>query len=378
MLKIIKHIETFGLEKTVEKFKLKSKDYTHKVLIKYDQIASDMSLIEVQESRGLVLEKDTWDIMSMSFYKFFNSAETHAAKIDWSTALILQKLDGSLCTTYFDWILNKWCVCTTGTAEGEGEVNNKFGTTFADLFWNTVGGYDIFTEKLDKLGRKNTYMFELCTPYNIVVKPHSSSSATLLAVRNLKDLSELSREEVVKASIMLGVNVVKIFDINATNTGHVIKTLEGMPYTEEGYVVVDANFNRIKIKNPAYVAAHGLKNRTAEYRIVEIVKTNEIEEFGAVFPERKDEIFALKKSYDALREDLYKTWEILKGFLPKNITKAETKKYAMKVFEVSKQNSVEDYTGLFFSLKDGKIDTIDHYLMNLDNKRLYKALEIKM
>jgi len=94
MLKVIEHIKAHGLEKTLETFKLKSKEYPYKIVIKYDQIESDMSLTEVQESRGLVLEKGTWKIMSMSFRKFFNAAEGHAAKIDWSTAHILEKLDG--------------------------------------------------------------------------------------------------------------------------------------------------------------------------------------------------------------------------------------------------------------------------------------------
>jgi hypothetical protein len=33
--------------------------------------------------------------------------------------------------------VDKWFAGTTGTAEGEGEVNNKLGTT-NDLFWDTV------------------------------------------------------------------------------------------------------------------------------------------------------------------------------------------------------------------------------------------------
>jgi hypothetical protein len=36
MLQVIKYIKEYGLEKTLVDFKLKSKDYPHKVLIKYD------------------------------------------------------------------------------------------------------------------------------------------------------------------------------------------------------------------------------------------------------------------------------------------------------------------------------------------------------
>lgn len=372
MLKVVNYIKEHGLEKTLTDFKLKSKDYPHKVLIKYDQIESDISLTEVQESRGLVLEKDAWNIMSMSFMKFFNSAEGHAAKIDWDSALILEKLDGSLITLYFDWVLNKWCAATTGTAEAEGEVNNKFGTTFSDLFFKVLS--DTTNIDLNTLPKGYSYMFELCTPYNIVVKPHNTSSITLLAIKKLDDLTEIDYNTLRKISKLLGVQLVKSFDINAKNSGHVIKTLEGMPYTEEGYVIVDKNFNRIKIKNPAYVAVHHLKSKTAEYNIVEIIKANEIEEFAATFPDRRDEIFSLKESFDTLKSDLSSCWSELKGFLPRNITKEEQKKFAMKVFEYAKKYDLTLHTGLFFGLKDGKVKTVDAYLMNMDNKKLYTLL----
>jgi len=94
MLAIVRYIKEHGLEAALTEFKLKSRDYPNKVLIKYDQIASSMGIEEVQDSRGLILEKGTWKILCLSFRKFFNSAEGHAATIDWDTAHILEKLDG--------------------------------------------------------------------------------------------------------------------------------------------------------------------------------------------------------------------------------------------------------------------------------------------
>ena len=67
MLRVIDYIKTHGLEKTLADFKLKAKEYDNKVLIKYSQIDSNMGLAEVQDSRGLILEKGTWDIMCLTF-----------------------------------------------------------------------------------------------------------------------------------------------------------------------------------------------------------------------------------------------------------------------------------------------------------------------
>jgi hypothetical protein len=295
MLSVIRHIKEHGLEKTATDFKLKTREYDDKVLIKYNQIESDMSLSEVQDSRGLILEKGTWKILCLSFRKFFNSAEGSAAKIDWNTANILEKLDGSLIQVYWDWNKETWFAATSGTGEGEGEVNNKFGTTFHELFWGTVEDKYNFNDCL--LDKDHVYVFELTTPYNIVVKPHGESSASLLAVRNRITLREKGYDELGRVSESLGIPLVKSYDLNEGNVGALMRTFETMPWSEEGYVVVDGDFNRIKIKNPAYVAVHHLKSKTSEHAIMEVVKTNEIDEFISTFPDRKDEITRLYTNY---------------------------------------------------------------------------------
>ncbi len=374
MLAIQNYIAKHGIDKAISDFKLKTRDYENKILLKYDQLVSPtlMGLPEMQDCRGLILEKGTWEVMSLAFRKFFNSEEGNAAKIDWNTAHVLEKLDGTLIQVYWDWHKNTWFAGTTGTAEGEGEVNNKMGTTFNDLFWDTVHNKYAFNECL--LNKDLIYVFELTTPYNIVVKPHGESSATILTVRDRETLVELSWKDLEMVSVSLGIPLVKKYDLNATNVGVLLRTFEGMIWHDEGYVVVDANFNRIKIKNPAYVAVHHLKGKTAEHNILTIVKTNEIEEFAATFPERREELFKLKENYDLLVAKLNMVWDELKVRRPKNITKEEQKKYASAVFEVCKTHDVENFTGLYFGLAQYKIPSVEDFLFNYDDKLLYKIL----
>jgi hypothetical protein len=374
MLKIQKYIIENGFEKAVNEFQLKVREYDNKVLLKYDQLSAPtlMANIEVQECRGLILEKDTWNVMSLAFTKFFNADESNAHKVDWNTAHVLEKLDGTLIQVYWDWTNEEWYGGTTGTAEGEGEVNNKMGTTFNSLFWDTVTKqYALNPCMLDK---NHVYVFELTTPYNIVVKPHGESSATLLTVRNRVTLKELSWKDLYMVSESLRVPLVKKFDLNANNVGVLLRTFEGMPWSEEGYVVVDANFNRIKIKNPAYVAVHHLKGKTAEHNIITIVKSNEIEEFASTFPERKDELLRLKENYDKLTEKLNNVWFELSTRKPKDITREEKKRYAMDVFEVCGKYELKQFTGLYFGLVDGKVSSVEEFIVNYDDKLLYKML----
>ena len=374
MLTIQKYIIENGFEKAVNDFQLKVREYDNKVLMKYNQLAAPtlMANIEVQECRGLILEKNTWNVMSLAFTKFFNADESNAHKVDWNTAHVLEKLDGTLIQVYWDWVSNEWLAGTTGTAEGEGEVNNKMGTTFNSLFWDTVTKQYALNPCL--LDKNHVYVFELTTPYNIVVKPHGESSATLLTVRNRVTLKELSWKDLYMVSESLRVPLVKKFDLNANNVGVLLKTFENMPWSEEGYVVVDANFNRIKIKNPAYVAVHHLKGKTAEHNIITIVKSNEIEEFASTFPERRDELFRLKENYDKLTDRLNDVWSELIVRKPKDITKEEKKRYAMDVFEVCDKYDLKQFTGLYFGLVDGKVSSVEEFVVNYDDKLLYKML----
>lgn len=378
-LAIVKYIKENGLAKALTNFKLKSNICENKILLKYDMLESPMHFEEVRECRGLILERDTWKVMNCGFYKFFNAQEVHAAKIDWDTARIYEKVDGSNICLYFDWYKAKWVVSTTGSPEADGTVNNIDGTTFAELFWNTIlvqsRMFNKHQSDLNFLKKGTTYIFELCTPFNIVVKPHTTSSLTLLGVRNLETLEEGGYDELIELSKILDIPLVKSFDIKNTNVDLLVKTFVDIrdPFFE-GYVVCDANFNRIKIKTPTYISLHHLKSKSSPYEIMQVIKTNEIDEFLAYVPERTLEILNLKDKYNTLIEKISGVWNELKIYLPKDDSLEGKKDYAMKVFELSNKNGVGDFTGLFFSLKDKKIDSIKEFMINYDNKLLYKKI----
>ena len=220
-LAIVKYIKKYGLAKAIADFKLKTNVCENKILLKYDMLESPMVHEEVRECRGLILEQDTWKVMNCGFYKFFNAQEGYAAKIDWNTARIYEKVDGSCLMLSHDWNKDKWIPSTTGSPEAEGTVNNIEGTTFAELFWSTIFAqsnmFNKYKDDLNFLEKGNTYIFELTTPYNIVVKPHTTSSLTLLGVRNLETLLEGTYDELMELSKLLDIQLVKSFDFKNEN-----------------------------------------------------------------------------------------------------------------------------------------------------------------
>lgn len=373
MLKVVEHIKSFGLDETVKKFSLIQKGYPHKILLKYDQLGNSelFSNEEVKESRGLILERETWKPMSFAFKKFFNAQEANADKIDWNTAEVLFKNDGTMIQLYWDWVTSEWTVGTTGTANGEGMANNGF-ISFSDLFKRTVLSYN--SDFFNRLETHNCYVFELMTPDNVVVTPHQDYALSLLTVRDMTSLCEYKRGDVVSISERIGVPIVGMYSFTTKNIGQLLKTFENMPWTEEGYVVVDTNFKRVKVKNPAYVAAHHAVTGNSPYSILSVIKTNEVDEYLAVFQKKAKETNALKDAYDALIDRLSDLWVTLSEQKPKNITPNERKRYAEAVFKNCKQRGLDGYAHIFFSLVADDTKTIKGLVDEIDNKTLYKKL----
>ena len=308
------------------------RDYPTKVHLKYNTIEADFSRQEVREARGLVLEKGTWDVINYGFSKFFNLGEDNAAPIDWSTAKLMAKLDGTCIMAHYDYTTHKWCFSTTGTAEGEGNVENFHSGgvtgTFSDLFlaaWRATAkrafpDKEKFSAQADDLlGMINpwycgyTLCFELCTPYNIVVTPHGVSTVYLTGCRNLKTFEEISRVQLEELAKNIGVPAAPIIADIASDPEAIRLACASLPWQEEGYVAVDSEFRRVKAKGPAYVAVHFFKESTAFWRVLDIVRQgrDEVEEVMATFPARASEIAYLQEAYWKLVDDLKKSRAVM-------------------------------------------------------------------
>lgn len=87
------------------------------ICFKYSQIDSDFNEPLVRECRGIILEKDTWNVVAYPFNKFFNFGEEYADNIDWESAVVETKEDGSLIKIYF--YNDEWKIATNGTIDAE-------------------------------------------------------------------------------------------------------------------------------------------------------------------------------------------------------------------------------------------------------------------
>lgn len=276
---------------------VRHKTHPNLVLLKYSQIASDMSLRIVQECRGIILdEADDWRVVSRAYDKFFNYGEPNAAEIDWATAVVQEKVDGSLCTAYE--YAGAWHVATTGNPDAGGPVNDS-AYTFAELFWETLGLYEGEDWNAPPWESPDwCYLFELTTPHNRVIVNHLTAGLTLLGVRN-----RVSGDWVKTAATAMARVVPVVREFPLQSFADIEATFNGMdPLAQEGYVVVDAAGNRVKVKHPGYVAIHHMKDGVTPKSLLEVIQRGEVPEVTAHFPNLADAFNAIKAQYDTLAD----------------------------------------------------------------------------
>lgn len=328
--------------------------YPNLVLLKYDQLESPFGEEIVQECRGLILdEANDWSLVCYRFKKFFNYGEGHAAAIDWETARVEEKVDGSLLTTFhYD---GMWCVATSGSPSSAGQVGD-FPFTFSTLFWDTFRdlGYD--TSDMDT---NLCYSFELTSQYNRVVVRYTEPSLTLIGVHDPKSCTEL--DPVVHAPQF---KRVKTFSLSSFD--EIVASFPTIdPLSQEGYIVVDGKFNRVKMKNPAYVAIHHMKDGFGYKRITEIVRTSETSEFLTYFPEYAPQFNEVQDQYVALVKELETMYALVKDIV------------VQKDFALAVQAAKPRCPAAMFSLRSGKATSVKQYLREMSLDVLMTVLGLK-
>lgn len=285
--------------------------------LKYNQIESPMADPMVQQCRGMVVDVARKQVLAWPYNKFWNHGEHLADRLDWSTARVMEKLDGSLMILYFDRC--GWRVASSGhpTAGGSFGADTR---KFSDAFWQTWGAQDL---QLDDLDEQVTYMFELCDSPNRVVVRHDKPRLVLHGARDLDDGNEATRGDLEIIQWGIGCELVNEFPIG-TIDGCLAAAEALDPLKQEGFVVVDGAFNRVKIKSPRYVILHHLKGEATPRRAIELWQTGDTEELLNSFPEFRPVIEPVHAELDLIAAQCVKDFE-------ENMPRASRKEFALAV-----------------------------------------------
>lgn len=349
------------LDELASKYAIKSKRhprYPSLVHFKYDQLDSPFHEKIVRESRAIILdEKWGWSCVCRGFDKFANHGEGYAASIDWDTARVQEKVDGSLCLMY--WYANEWHVATTGTPDASGDVNG-FGVRFSDLFWSTYRKYDSMVwPSDDAVGY--TFMFELTSPMNRVVVRHTEPSLTLLGARHAEAGLEISASDAI-GLLDIACPIVSEFPLQTMDD--VVSSFATMsPLSQEGYVIVDGDWNRIKVKHPGYVALHHAKGGLSPKGMLEIVKSGETSEVILAFPEYAEQFNDIKSRFDNLVTELDDVYDGIKSI-------QSQKEFALEATKTRLSSAM-------FAVRANKSPSIKEFVRNYRTENLMSILDLK-
>ena len=212
----------------------------------------DFSDPVVQEARGIIINTRTLEVVCWPFRKFGNHNEPYADKIDWESARVLEKVDGSIIKLWYDYERNDWQFSTNGMIRAsEATIEGTVGLDFMKIIKETENFGDIPFSELDK---SLTYIFELVSPRTQVIIKYDKAMLYHIGTRNNLTGRELECD--------IGIIKPKSYPLGslsdclaAANT----LNAECEDILGEGFVVVDKSYNRVKVKSPDYIVNHKLK-----------------------------------------------------------------------------------------------------------------------
>lgn len=315
------------------------------ILFFYDQIKSDFSLPLVQEARGIILEKETYRIVCHPFHKFFNYGEEHAAPINWSSATIEEKLDGSIMKIYF---YEKWRVASNSCIEAKDD--------FRTMFDECLEKYPSFS--YENLNKDMTYLFELIHPDNPIVIRYKEKRLVHIGTRNNITGQEIRQR-------LQPFHFPRTYSLETLED--CLKFVRNEDFQDEGFVVVDGDFHRIKIKSPRYIQSHLIKNKVSSSAgSLECVLLNETSEYLTYFPEDLEKVEDYRRKIKAFEDRMRELFLSLE------------RGSCRKDFALSVKNKVpRELSSIIYKLYDGRqelSEIVRDFLKN-DLKLSLKVLE---
>lgn len=352
---VVRALRSEGLDGLVRRLALQTRrhrEHPQLVLLKYDMIETPMGDPVARQCRGLVVdEADGFRPVAYPYDKFFNAHEGHAAPIDWSTARVFEKIDGTLVTLYA--YRGAWHVASASLPDAQGQLRNA-KRSVAEAFWEVfrAGGYAL-PDRTD-----HCFMFELCLPSDPVLIRHAAPRLLLHGARDLTTMQEAEPDPFARAYGWELVPTHAVADLKQAL--QIARDLD--PARHEGLVARDARFNRVKIKSPAFVALHHMRGATNLRHLLEVVRTNESDEFLAYFPEARPAWQAVRERFFALRAEA-------EAALGRGKEIADDRTFGQSVRDLP-------YSSILFAVRKGKAPSIAAVFGEMSLQNLEKLLRL--
>jgi hypothetical protein len=280
------------------------------VILNYDQIESPKMEKIVCECRGLVLDTLDYSIIAACMERFFNigEAEEITKHFVWDRRVISRvKEDGSIITLFWCKYTNDWMVKTRGSWADMpiGDNLPRWDELVFSILQKNLGEINTVANTYSK---ENSYVFELCSLFNQVVRLYETPQLFLLTV--IKNETSIEGVDGIVTFVSEVCGCPRPAKINLSNEQEVrayIQKLEEEDATNEGIVVRDRNGLRMKVKSATYLAFSRLGNNgniSSDKNLIPLILANEQDEAIAIFPYIEPRIKELKSILIGLHEEM--------------------------------------------------------------------------
>lgn len=327
----------------------------------YNMWQSDFYNPVVRCCRGTVLEVKGFLFkkirpICMPYKKFANYGEGYADKIDWESAVAREKIDGILikCSkvdgkTY--WFTNNGYDWTmpfgTDFSTDDGEKETAGCKTFGDLLKyalykelnlptvKTVGGWkdynkyfnninNIENSWLSKIPEGWTLMFELVSPRNRIICKYPHTKLYFHGARDAEGQEHIP--EKVAEDYGIPYAIPKIYDCcSPEGIKKLVEDFKGIE--QEGVVVCDKNFNRVKIKCSSYLQLKFTVDNDKPKNIFKMVVENTYDDILPSMPELKPSIDDMQKSILEFKAALKEYYEYINNIRSEYTDRAKYAEY---------------------------------------------------
>lgn len=350
------YINNYGIDILMEEFGIKvsqNDKYPDLYCLNYDQIKSPKFHPIVKECRSLVLKLvgGEFVVVSRSFDRFFNLGEVVCEyEFDITNLIAFEKIDGSLVGVWWDEDYG-WLYRTRSMIMPDENT----GINGHDVSWRELIERNL--PEMDYLDKSLTYICEVVSNYNRVVTKYDKEGMYLLGTRDSSGEYHMDKHQYLFMSPRT---------YGFSTISECVQSAKDLPDLEEGYVLYDSTGTpQVKVKSPAYVAAHKLRGEgtPSPKRVMDIIIENEQDEYLAIFPEDR---LLFDPYIKALHEG--KKEADLKYFFINRIE--DQKEFALAVKD-------EYYASLVFSARSKGSIPSDHF-DNLTQNGKYRFIQTTM
>ena len=217
----------------------------------------------------------------------------------------------------------------------------------------------------------------------MVINTYKTSTINLLAMRSTsldQDYAEFSQQTLDAQADVIGCTRPKEYHFESQE--EMINSLKGVKHGDEnfeGYVVVDKDFNRLKVKSNVYIIyshfnAEADALTESKWRLADVVINNEIDEVCASFPALRETLDEMKIKYDILITPIKEKFE----YLRENFETLERKDFYVEASNsINHDKNKKPLLSVFTKLFNDQTISFEKAFDVVKREKIYKLIKVK-